>query len=176
MVPKPTAGPKGYRRGHLQTRWVQRETQQLPSQPQHHRHCPHLSPNSRPPQLVSHGTVTLKALGQKRQLTAPKPHPLLLLLELQKGKSTKKPRHGLLWCQLEVQTTRALTDVWKLAGSQHEESRPWQRSWGRKPDIRKGVIWFQGFPLGFPEHLPPKNQSACLIVLPAFLSSASKRN
>ena len=32
----------------------------------------------------------------------------------------------------------------KSAGSQREEFRPWQRSWGRKPDIRKGVIWLQG--------------------------------
>ena len=27
---------------------------------------------------------------------------------------------------------------------------------------RKGMIWLQGFPLGFPEHLPPKTR-VCLL-------------
>ena len=35
-------------------------------------------------------------------------------------------------------------------GKGHEEGSPTKC---------KGVIWLQGFPLSFPEHLPPKNQS-----------------
>ena len=35
------------------------------------------------------------------------------------------------------------------------------------PTKCKGVIWLRGFPLGFPEHLPAKNQT-----LPAFLYCA----
>ena len=50
---------------------------------------------------------------------------------------------------------------WATARSQREESCPWQRSWGRKPDICKGMIWLQRFPLDFPEHLPPKTR-VCL--------------
>ena len=42
------------------------------------------------------------------------------------------------------------------AGSQHGESCPWQRSWGRGPGKRKGRIRSQGCPLDFPEHLPPQ--------------------
>ena len=37
-------------------------------------------------------------------------------------------------------------------GKGHEEGSPTKR---------KGVIWLQGFPLGFPEHLPPKTR-VCL--------------
>ena len=44
------------------------------------------------------------------------------------------------------------------AGSLCEESHLLQRSWGRKPDKRKDVIWLQGFPLDFSEHLPPKTR------------------
>ena len=42
------------------------------------------------------------------------------------------------------------------AGDQREELCPWQRPWGRRLDIRKGVIKPQETPV--PEHLPP-NQS-----------------
>ena len=38
-------------------------------------------------------------------------------------------------------------------GKGHEEGSPTKR---------KGVIWLQGFPLGFPEHLPPKTR-LCLL-------------
>ena len=38
------------------------------------------------------------------------------------------------------------------------------------PTKRKGVIWLQGFPLGFPEHLPPKNSLPALLYC-AFHSS-----
>ena len=55
------------------------------------------------------------------------------------------------WCDRTLET----------AGSQHGESCLWQRSWGRKPDICKGMIWPQGLPLDFPEHLPPKTR-VCL--------------
>ena len=42
-------------------------------------------------------------------------------------------------------------------GKGHEEGSPTKR---------KGVIKLQGFPLGFPEHLPPKKpELACAIVL-----------
>ena len=38
-------------------------------------------------------------------------------------------------------------------GKGHEE---------RSRTKRKGMIWLQGFPLGFPEHLPPKT-GVCLL-------------
>ena len=36
------------------------------------------------------------------------------------------------------------------AGKGHEEGSPTKR---------EGVIWLQGFPLSFPEHLPPKKRN-----------------
>ena len=50
-----------------------------------------------------------------------------------------------------------------IAGSQHGESRPWQRSWGKGPDKRKGGIRPQGSPWIF-SSVYPQNQS-----LPALL-------
>ena len=47
-------------------------------------------------------------------------------------------------------------------GKGHEEGSPTKR---------KGMIWLQGFPLGFPEHLPPKNQSLPALFYCAFHSS-----
>ena len=47
-------------------------------------------------------------------------------------------------------------------GKGHEEGSPTKR---------KGMIWLQGFPLGFPEHLPPKNQSLPALLYCAFHSS-----
>ena len=47
--------------------------------------------------------------------------------------------------------------VWGFAGGQREELRPWQRSWGRRLGIRKGVIKPQE--TSVPEHLPPKPES-----------------
>ena len=55
--------------------------------------------------------------------------------------------------------------VWQPARSQHEESHPLQKSWGKNPDIHKGVIWLQGFPLDFPEHQLPKTR-VCLPYYP----------
>ena len=52
------------------------------------------------------------------------------------------------------------------AGSQREELRPWQRSWGRRLDIRKGGIEPQESPWKF-SSIYPQNQS-----LPALLLCA----
>ena len=52
-------------------------------------------------------------------------------------------------------------------GKGHEEGSPTKR---------KGVIWLQGFPLGFPEHLPPKTR-VCLLyctVLSTLLTFSGK--
>ena len=43
---------------------------------------------------------------------------------------------------------------WGDAGSQRGESCPWQRSWGRRPDIRKGGIRLQGSPWTFSSIYP----------------------
>ena len=45
------------------------------------------------------------------------------------------------------------------AGSQCEESRPWNGHEEGSQTKRKGEIWLQGFPLSFPEHLPPKKRN-----------------
>ena len=54
-------------------------------------------------------------------------------------------------------------------GKGHEEGSPTKR---------KGVIWLQGFPLGFPEHLPLKTR-ACLLyctVLSILLTFSGKKS
>ena len=51
------------------------------------------------------------------------------------------------------------------AGSQCEELRPWQKSWGRRLGIRKGGIEPQESPLESLEHLPPKQESAYFTAL-----------
>ena len=44
------------------------------------------------------------------------------------------------------------------------------------PTKRKGVIQLRGFPLSFPEHLPPKPESACFItVLFTLLTFSGKK-
>ena len=45
------------------------------------------------------------------------------------------------------------------AGSQREESRPWQRSWGRKPDKKQRRDLPSGVPPEFSWTSTPKNQS-----------------
>ena len=52
-------------------------------------------------------------------------------------------------------------------GKGHEEGSPTKR---------KGMIWLQGFPLSFPEHVPPKTRVGLILLYCAFHSSASKRN
>ena len=47
-------------------------------------------------------------------------------------------------------------------GKGHEEGSPTKR---------KGVIQLQGFPLGFPEHLPPKTRVGLILLYCAFHSS-----
>ena len=44
-------------------------------------------------------------------------------------------------------------------GKGHEEGSPTKR---------KGVIWLQGFPLSFPEHLPPKTRVGLILLYCAF--------
>ena len=52
-------------------------------------------------------------------------------------------------------------------GKGHEEGSPTER---------KGVIRLRGFPLSFPEHLPPKPESACFItVLFTLLTFSGKK-
>ena len=55
-------------------------------------------------------------------------------------------------------------------GSQREESRLWNGHEEGSLTKHKGVIWLQGFPLSFPEHLPPKTR-VCLLYYCAFHSS-----
>ena len=45
------------------------------------------------------------------------------------------------------------------------------------PTKHKGVIWLQGFPLGFPEHLPPKTRVGLLYctVLSTLLTFSGKK-
>ena len=47
-------------------------------------------------------------------------------------------------------------------GKGHEEGSPTKR---------KGVIWLQGFPLGFPEYLPSKTRVGLILLSCAFHSS-----
>ena len=47
-------------------------------------------------------------------------------------------------------------------GKGHEEGSPTKR---------KGMIWLQGFPLGFPEHLSPKIRVCLILLYCAFHSS-----
>ena len=47
-------------------------------------------------------------------------------------------------------------------GKGHEEGSPTKR---------KGVIWLQGFPLGFPEYLPSKTRVGLILLYCAFHSS-----
>ena len=51
------------------------------------------------------------------------------------------------------------------AASQHGESRPWQRSWGKRPDKTQRRDQSSGVPLDFLAHLPLKPESACFTVL-----------
>ena len=51
-----------------------------------------------------------------------------------------------------------------LAGSQHEELCPWQRSWGRRLGIRKGGIEPQESPWKF-SSIYPQNQSLPTLLL-----------
>ena len=51
------------------------------------------------------------------------------------------------------------------AGSQREELRPWQRSWGRRLGIRKGGIKPQESPWIFLSIYPPKPESAYFTAL-----------
>ena len=52
-----------------------------------------------------------------------------------------------------------------VARSQHEELHPWQRSWGRRPDIMQRQDQASGVPLDILDHLPPKPESAYLTAL-----------
>jgi len=52
-----------------------------------------------------------------------------------------------------------------LAGSQREELRPWQRSWGRRLGICKGGIEPQESPWIFSSIYPPKPESAYFTAL-----------
>ena len=56
---------------------------------------------------------------------------------------------------------------WKAAGNQCEESHPWQRSWGRKPDKTQRRDLASGVPPEFSWTSTSKNQS-----LPALLYCA----
>ena len=53
----------------------------------------------------------------------------------------------------------ALIKVRDAAGSQREELHPWQRSWGRRLNIRKGGMEPQESPWKFSSINPPKPES-----------------
>ena len=57
------------------------------------------------------------------------------------------------------------------AGSQREESRPWQRSWGKKPDKTQRCDLASGVPPGFSWTSTPNNQSLPALLCCAFHSS-----
>ena len=67
----------------------------------------------------------------------------------------------------ELKYTLNRYEQWYSAGSQHEESRPWQRSWGRKPNKIQGHDQASGVPPGISWASTHKNQS-----LPALLCYA----
>ena len=52
---------------------------------------------------------------------------------------------------------------WEAAGSQREELRPWQRSWGRR--LRHMQRWDRASGNPVPKHLPPKPESAYFTAL-----------
>ena len=62
---------------------------------------------------------------------------------------------------IKIKNSQSAKDIMKTAGSQREESRPWQCHEEGSQTKHKGMIWHQGFPLSFPEHLPPKTR-VCL--------------
>ena len=64
------------------------------------------------------------------------------------------------------------------AGSQREESRPWQRSWGRKPDKTQRHDLASGVPPEFSWTSTPQNQSlpALLLCFSLFWHSLEKSN
>ena len=66
------------------------------------------------------------------------------------------------WINLNIVFLTSFSSV--SAGSQCEESCPWQRSWGKRPDICKGGIRPQGSP-GLSQAFTPKPESACLTAL-----------
>ena len=67
----------------------------------------------------------------------------------------------------ELKHTLSRYEQWYSTGSQSEESHPWQRSWGRKPDKTQGCDQASGVPPGISWASTPKKQS-----LPALLRYA----
>ena len=71
-----------------------------------------------------------------------------------------------LLCWQTSTLSRLWSSQWSCtARSQHGESRPWQRLWGKGPDKTQRRGQASGVPLDFLEHLPPKPESACLTAL-----------
>ena len=59
------------------------------------------------------------------------------------------------------------------ARSQHEESRLWQRSWGRRPDNTQRRDQASGVPLEILKHLPPQTRVClpyCIMLSPTLLT------
>ena len=75
---------------------------------------------------------------------------------------TTKPMHHNSWAGGHLEPVphnrRSHHNEKPIAGSQREELRPWQKSWGRRLDIRKGGIEPQEFPWKF-SSIYPQNQS-----------------
>ena len=108
----------------------------------------------------------LKEMGRPEHLTC-------LLKNLYAGQEgTVRTRHGTTdWfqigkgvhqgCMLSLGLFNFYAEY--IAGSQREESHPWQRSWGRKPDKMQGRDQASGVPPGISWASTPQNQS-----LPAY--------
>ena len=97
---------------------------------------------------------------QKRPNSSPRQHPIILCTT----NTSKVERTGLQFCLIhhthltshqQTTTSKHLDNLlqrkcfhnqeeaenaFQVPGGQREELRPWQRSWGRKLGIRKGVI------------------------------------
>ena len=69
--------------------------------------------------------------------------------------------NSLIYCRHHCTTFEKL---WVFVGSQREDLHPWQRSWGRKLDIRKGRIEPQESPWKFSSIYPHKQSLPTLLL------------
>ena len=70
----------------------------------------------------------------------------------------------LIWKDPDAGKDWRLEEKGMTAGGQREELHPWQRSWGRRLGIRKGVIKPQETPF---QSIYPQNQSLSTLVFHA---------
>ena len=69
-----------------------------------------------------------------------------------------------LYSQQKQDQELSVAQIMNSAGNQREELRPWQRSWGRRLDIRKGGIGLHESPWKF-SSIYPQNQSLPTLLL-----------